>query len=426
MVNVLINKLVGNEEKKRLIFNILSLGVLQGSNYILPLLTFPYLVRVLGLEYFGLLAFSTALITYFQILTDYGFNLSASRQVAIHKEDKSKIIEIYSSVIIIKSILTFLCFILLIFLTTKIKKFSEHPEVFYLSFGTIVGHVLFPVWLFHGLEKMKFITILNIGSKAIFTICIFIFVKSKDQFLLVPLFNSFGFLLAGIAALVIVNKQFKIKFEIQPLNNIIYQLREGWHIFLTNLSISMYTASTPLILGFLTNNITVGIFSGGDKIIQAAKGVYSPVTQSLYPFIARKFNDNLRSGLKTMMKHTLFLGLFMFFISLGLFYFSSFIIMNLLGAEYSDSIIILKILSPLPFLIGVSNVFGFQTLINLGYKSFLSKFYLFIGLFSLVLNFSLVPFLGGIGSAISLLTIEIIVLFTFIFYLSFVKKIFNK
>ena len=149
-IAAIIEKVTGSPELKWLAENFLSLSLLQAANYILPLITLPYLIRVLGAEKYGLVIFAQAFTHYFIILTDYGFDLSATRDISIHRDDKAKVADIFNSVLLIKfSIMSagFICFLILVF---SFQRFSEEWPVFLLSYGVVLGNFLFPLWFFQG------------------------------------------------------------------------------------------------------------------------------------------------------------------------------------------------------------------------------------------------------------------------------------
>jgi PST family polysaccharide transporter len=301
----LINKIkniANTEDKKRLLSNFFSLSVLQGANYILPLITFPYLVRVLGVEYFGLLAFASATIAYFNILTDYGFNLTATREISIHRANKEKIIEIFSSVMTIKIILMFVSFLLLTILVFSFERFSKDWLIYFLTFGTIIGQVLFPVWFFQGMERMKYITYLNILAKSIFTVAIFIFVQEQSDFYIVPLLTSVGFIVAGVWSLYLVQKEFGVKFKFQNLDVIKTYLIDGWHVFVSRFYVSLYTTTNVILLGLFTNNTAVGYYSIAEKIVVTIGGLFEPANQTIYPYLARKYKENFNQFVELLKK----------------------------------------------------------------------------------------------------------------------------
>lgn len=292
MFNI-IKRISNTEDKKRLLGNFFSLSVLQIFSYVLPLLTLPYLVRVLGVETFGLISFATAFIIFFNILVDYGFNLSATREVSIHREDKEKITQIYSSVLTIKFILTILSFIILSFIVFIFDKFNSHIELYLITFLSVVGQAFFPIWYFQGMEKMRYITIINISSKVIFTIAIFIFVHKESDYLLVPLFNGLGILFGSLYAIYIIKKDFKQDFILQGLVNIRKYFVDSSQFFLSRVSAVLYTSANIFILGLFTNNTMVGYYAIAEKIYQAITGLYGPLNQILYPYIAKYNNINL-------------------------------------------------------------------------------------------------------------------------------------
>lgn len=415
-------KLAADKENKNLLGNIISLATLQGVNYILPLLTIPYLVRVLGPEYFGLLAFSMATIMYFNLITEYGFNLSATRQISISRDDECKLNEIFSSVMIIKTALMLFCFGLMVLLVFSFKKFEQHWELYFLSFGVVIGNVLFPVWLFQGLERMKYISYLNIASKGFFTVCIFIFVQDKEDYLFVPFLTSVGFITTGVWSLYITKKNLNVHFYWQKKTTLVFQLVDGWHVFLSTIAISIYTVSSTFVLGISTNNTIVGYFVAADKIVQAFKGIYQPISQSIYPLIGKKLQSNKRLGLDFIRKTTYFIGFSMFAISTILFLSAESIVNLVLGEKYQKSVLLLQVMAFLPFIIALSNMFGVQTMLNLGYKEAFGKILLAGAFLGVGLNSFLVPMYEGLGASLALVIVEIFVATLMFCYLKFLKR----
>jgi PST family polysaccharide transporter len=416
-------KFLDTDEKRILVSNIFSLGVLQAANYILPLLTMPYLVRVLGPEYFGLLAFATATIAYFMLITDYGFNLSATRQISINRDDKDKIKEIFSAVMMIKIVLTLVSLTLMTLLVFSFDKFSQHWQVYFLTFGMVIGQVFFPVWLFQGMEHMKYIAYLNIGAKAFFTICIFIFVQEKSDYLLVPFLTSLGFLIAGIFSLYLVRKKFEIRFSLQPWEILKYYLVDGWHVFFSSIAISFYTISTTFILGLFTNNTVVGYFSVADKIVQAIKGLYGTISQAIYPLVCKKIQENRHSGLLFIRRFTKIAGFLMLSVSLMVYVMADPIVNILLGDQYQRSITLLKVMAPLPFIIALSNIYGVQIMLNFGYKRAFTRILVFAAIVGILLSLKLVPIYQGLGTAVTILMVEVFVTISMFSYLRLWRKV---
>lgn len=417
-----------SKEYKRILENMISLTGLQFASYILPLITLPYLTLVLGPEKFGLTQYAISLITYFQFFTDYGFNLSATRELAICRDDNQKISQIFSSVMFIKLCLCILSFIILLLIVMFIPKFNEDSYVYILTFGMVIGYMLFPTWLFQGLEYMRYTSILNIIGKIVFTVLIFIFIHDTTDYMLVPLINSLGYILVGILGIYIALTKFNIKITIPSIRDIKYHLREGWYVFISTIAINMYTTTNTFLLGLLTNNTLVGYYSITEKIILAVNGLLNPISQALYPFISRtvKTDDKTRS-IEFIRKITKIMTLVGIVLSAGLFIFAKPIILLLFGQSYVNSVIILQIISIVPLAVSLSTVFGVETMLTFNYKKAFTSIVMIGGIIDIVLGIILITLMKEIGIAISFATTEIfITIAMFIFLQRKGIKIINR
>lgn len=393
-------------DKKRLISNFFSLSSVELANYIFPLITLPYLVRVLGPEKYGLIAFAQAFAQYFVLLTDYGFNLSATRNISIHKNNIDRISATFNSVMIIKFILLIISFIIISALIFLIPKFRPNWLLYYFAFGMAVGNVLFPVWFFQGMERMKFIALLNLLAKFIFVVAIFLFIRVRSDYICVPLITSLGNIVAGILSLYIAFKHFHIRFTIPALNNIGHELREGWHIFVSTTAVSFYTTSNTFILGLLTNNLTVGYYSAAEKLISSGQRLLNPVAQSIYPYISKLVSDSRDRALLFIKKIIILFGGGSFILSLVIFVLSGSIVEIILGSQFHESIAVLRILAFLPFLIFLSNIFAIQGLVNFNFSSVVSKIAIRGGVLNLILAPIFIYLFKQTGLAISVLIVE--------------------
>lgn len=401
------NRLIDNEEKKRFLGNFFSLAVLQGLNYILPLLSLPYLVRVLGAEKFGLLAFATAVIGYFIVLTDYGFNFTATREVALYRENNEKLNEIFSSVMTIKFFLLVISFLILIVLVCFFDKFSLDPALYFLTFGTVLGQVLFPIWFFQGIEQMKYITIINIVAKFLFLIAIFIFVKNASDYYLVPLLTSLGAILASCYSLYLIYQKFNIKFKVQNIYVVASYLRGGVHLFLTSTLSNLLTSSGTIILSFVSNNTIVGYYSASEKLFRAIVGLFSPVTQALYPISCTKVSQkNLAKPY--IKKLFIIIGGVALILSLIIFFFSKPIVNLIYGKEFINYSYVLAIMMIWLFFGVINNIIGIQYLTAMRKDRIYTYSFMVAASVTVLLNFFLIPHFMINGILISMIFGEIL------------------
>lgn len=420
-----LDKFITNKNTKQLIINIFTLMVLQGANYILPLITFPYLIRTLGLETYGLLAFASATIAYFALFTDYGFELSATRQLAVCREDMKQVNRLFSSVLIIKVIIMLFSFMLLLLLVNGISKFRQHQLLYIITFGSVIGQMLFSKWFFQGMEKMKYLHMILVG-KIFYALGIFLFIHSSKDYLLVSTMSTLIDIVIGCIGFTVVTKRFGVEILLPPKHYIIYQLKEGWYIFSSLLAISLYTISTTFVLGLFTNNIVVGQFAAADKIIKACTSLQHPFSQALYPFISKEIARDRLRGVARAIKYTNWLALVIGFCSVLVMIFSPQIVRIIVGHDDAMIVLLIRIMIFIPVLVTLSHTYAIKLMLNLGMEKAYNRVYFSVAFSGSVLGVILISSYQAIGLSISIVIIEAAVTLSTYLCLKYALKSFPR
>ncbi len=269
----------------------------------LPLITIPYLLKVLTAEGFGVISFALAYTSFFIVFTDYGYNLLGTRKITIAKNDQRKINTIYSTMLGTQLILTIIAAMLFILSVFIVPQFAENKMVFLATFGIVIGTTLLPTWFFQGIEHFKTLNWIQFGYRLIYTVLTFSFVQNKDDMILVPLFNSVTTIVGGIIGLGFLHFRYNLIFRFPTRAAIYTSLREGKDLFFSAISVTAMQHLPVLSLGFFTNQSVVGYFSFVEKVVLVVRLTIQILSSVLFPqavAAARKSYEKAKSLLQSI------------------------------------------------------------------------------------------------------------------------------
>ena len=188
----------------RLAKDVLILFGVQISGYLLPLITLPFLTRVLGPANFGLTALGTALVLYFAVVVEWGFGVTGIRQIAIVQDDPDQVSKTYSTIMACKLLLMAAGFVVMAALLAAIPRLRAYWLLYTVSYLQVVGYCLSPNWLLQGMQRMRYIAYSDYGAKILSVVLIFALVRRSSDYMLVAALQSGGFLISAIIGLLIV------------------------------------------------------------------------------------------------------------------------------------------------------------------------------------------------------------------------------
>lgn len=282
------NRIRSSKEGKTVFANLGYLTLLQVAGYVFPLITMPYLARVIGADGFGKIAFATAVVVWFQTVADWGFNLTATRDVAQNRYDKNVVSRIFSNVFWSRCLLSIISGILLLLLIAIVPYFRENAAVILITFLIIPGQIMFPDWMFQAIEKMKYTTIFNITMKLIFTVAVFIFIRDKEDYLVQPILVTMGYFVCGIGALYLILHKWGYALYKPKWYEVIKTIKGSADVFINNIMPNFYNGFSVLLLGFFSGATANGIYDGGDKFPTVFYQFQMVLSRAFYPFLARR------------------------------------------------------------------------------------------------------------------------------------------
>ncbi|GAB3756413.1 flippase [Spirosoma pomorum] len=385
---------------KRLAINVASLFSVQVANMLLPLLTVPYVVRIIGPERLGLLNFSQAYVAYFTLLINYGFDMAAVRTIAANRTDKALVDRLFSQVIVGKALLWSLSTILFAGITWSVPDFRAHWLLHTCTYLSCLGTVLFPVWLYQAMEDLGRVALFNLVVKVLFSLSIFLLIRQADDYFYQNLSVSVAQVVVSVVAFRVAIKRFGLTFTWPTSNELIQRFRADSTLFFSSAMITLYAGSTLFLVGLLSNAYDVGIFSAGTRLEGIARSfVTLGLNQAFFPVVASAFGQGQDEGLR-MVRTTFFpLVALMLLISVGLWLIAPLFITLFYGDKFGDAILVLRIVSTLPILIGVSNLLGFHTLLNLRMDKAFFRITAFGSVVGLLLNTLFIQRQGYLGAA---------------------------
>jgi O-antigen/teichoic acid export membrane protein len=398
---------------RTIIESLLSLSVIQAASFIAPLFAVPLLTRTLGTAAWGEVTFVIFAMQFLLMLTDYGFSLSAVRNIAQVQKKPDAVSAIFSAC-------WFLQWLLLagVIIITIIGFASLNLDLFYLvGLSLVLGNVLFPMWLFQGLEKLKVPALVQLLARLIMLSLIFAFVTGPEDAGLALFFLTGHNLIAGPILLFWAFSRRQVTFAIPKMNAIRRTAAEGWGIFVSKIFISSYTSLIPIILGSVAGSESVGLYYVADKIRVAANYVLSPLSQALFPRTSYLFKEDRAAARRLIVKYGAVLFLLSLLFSAILFYFADFFVWLVAGTEFHAAVLLLQIMAITPTMICLSNIFGVQLLLPMERTKEFNRSIQIGGVISLLGVWPMVNWLEAAGAASISAMAEAIVAAVMAFYL---------
>lgn len=393
------------------------------ASLLFPLITFPYVSRILLPEGTGEVNYANSIISYFQIIASLGIGTYAIREAAVFRDDKNKLSKFAKEIItlnLISTIVAYICFFLAL---TFFSKLYEHKKILCICSASILLSTLGIDWLYSALEEYTYITIRSLSFQIISVLLLFIFVKTKEDYIKYAAIGIFSS--AGSNILNLIHSRNYINFFIKARLNLKQHVKPIFILFITSVAINIFTILDTSMLGLLTNTTEVGYYSAASRIIRMLRDLFPAVFTVLFARLSYYASKSDDANLITLSKKTLsFIFLMALPMTTGVFILLPSIIYILCGEAFSPAINTARTMAPLLILSSYSGFLGGQLMIATQKEKTYMYCMISAALIDSILNFILIPKFGALGAALATLITEmlIFIVYTILFH-SFLKQL---
>jgi len=386
------------------VHNALALYGIQFAEYVLPMITVPYLARVLLPAGWGMVVFAQGVSGWLALVLEYGFGFSATREIARSREDPEHSARMVAGVVGANLLLLFAVTVVAFAVYFFVPTFHANPVYLWLAFVIALTQGIRPLWYFQGLEQMAFPAWLNVAGRLGVTAGIFLWVKTADSgWKVLALQSVAGVIVSGV---ILIAMYRRIPFRWPSLGLSIEALQTGWTMFLSRSAISLYTMANIFILGLFTNTTEVAYYGGAERINRAVLGLLQPLSQALYPRMSSLAMRNRKRAAEAARLGFFVFGGFGLLAGAGLALLAPLVIRILLGPQYQPAVMVFRVMTLIVPLIAVSNVLGVQWMLPFGMDRAFNRIILGAGVLNIALAVYLAPHFGSIGMAWSVVAAE--------------------
>ena len=386
--------------------NVLSLTLVQAISYLVPLVTLPYLTRVLGIDAWGELVFYQALSVVFALWVNWGFPIFATNLAAADRDDKIRLSFYLANVTLAQSILLVISAIVTV-ASVVVWLSDARGRDFLLAVWLVTSSlVVFPAWILQGLELFRFLAVTRILSRLLPVPLVFLFVHGPADASLVIYFNAGAGLLVGLFSLWWLRRRYEISVLAPRLSSAAQLLRQSALLFCSSAATSAYTSLVPVVLGMLTSPYQLALFALADRVRLIITNIFMPISQSLFPRMSFLMKRDQNVGLRFLRVVGSLTVAATTIVSIIVFSYAAQIATWLGGEEFVDGAGALRLLAFVPAIVAVSNIIGIQYLVPLGRQKIVNTVLIGVALASLLAMYPILVGLGATGAALLILTSE--------------------